>query len=160
VTVRGTSGRIALVERDEALARLRAARVGRLATLTPEGKPHVVPFVFVVAEQGSAIRLFWMVDEKPKRSKELQRLRNIEHQPAVELIVDEYDDEDWTRLWWVRARGRARVVVEADERDAALGQLRAKYPQYDSTDDPGLIVAIEVETITGWESKTGSAQEE
>ena len=107
------------MEHDEALARLRSARVGRLATLTPEGKPHVVPLVFVVMEQGSATRLYWMVDEKPKRSKELQRLRNIEHQPAVELVVDEYD-EDWATLWWVRARGTARVVVEAGERDAAL----------------------------------------
>jgi PPOX class probable F420-dependent enzyme len=106
--------------------------------------------VFVVMDRGSATRLYWMVDEKPKRSKELQRLRNIEHQPAVELVVDAYD-EDWEALWWVRARGTARVVVETDERDAALGLLRAKYAQYDSTDDPGLIVAIEVEAITGWE---------
>jgi PPOX class probable F420-dependent enzyme len=159
MTVLGTSGRIALVELDEALARLGSARVGRLATLTPEGKPHVVPFVFVVVERGSATRLYWMVDEKPKRSKELQRLRNIEHQPAVELVVDEYD-EDWSRLWWVRVRGRARVVVEADERDAALSLLRAKFPQYESTDDPGLVVAIEVEAITGWEPKSDSAHRE
>jgi PPOX class probable F420-dependent enzyme len=147
------------VDQEEALARLRSARVGRLATLTPEGTPHVVPFVFVVMKKGSATRLYWMVDEKPKRSKELQRLRNIEHQPAVELVVDEYD-EDWSRLWWVRARGSARVVVEADERDAALGLLRAKYPQYESTDDPGLVVAIEVEAVTGWESNAGSARQE
>ena len=147
------------MERDEALTRLRSARVGRLATLTPDGKPHVVPFVFVVMDRGSATRLYWMVDEKPKRSKELQRLRNIEHQPAVELVVDEYD-EDWEALWWVRARGTARVVVETDERDAALGVLRAKYPQYESTDDPGLIVAIEVETITGWEPSSDPEGEE
>jgi PPOX class probable F420-dependent enzyme len=158
MTVLDTSGRIAPVERDEALARLRSARVGRLATLTPEGRPHVVPFVFVV-EEGSATRLYWMVDEKPKRSRELQRLRNIEHQPAVEVVVDEYD-EDWTRLWWVRARGSARVVVEADERDVALGLLRAKYPQYEYTSDPGLVVAIEVEAITGWEPRAGSARHE
>jgi PPOX class probable F420-dependent enzyme len=157
MTLLDTSGRIAPVEPDEALTRLRSARVGRLATLTPEGKPHVVPFVFVVSEQSSATRLYWMVDEKPKRSKELQRLRNIEHQPAVELVVDEYD-EDWSRLWWVRARGRARVVVEADERDVALGLLRGKFPQYESTDDPGLVVAIEVEAITGWEPKSGSGR--
>ena len=147
------------MERDESLARLRSARVGRLATLTPEGTPHVVPFVFVVVDRGTATRLYWMVDEKPKRSKELQRLRNIEHQPAVELVVDEYD-EDWSQLWWVRARGSARVVVEADERDAALGLLRGKYPQYESTEDPGLVVAIEVEAITGWDSTAGSAEQE
>jgi PPOX class probable F420-dependent enzyme len=159
MTVLTTSGRIARVEREEALARLRSARVGRLATLTPEGTPHVVPFVFVVKEQGSATRLYWMVDEKPKRSKELQRLRNIEHQPAVELVVDEYD-EDWGQLWWVRARGSARVVVEAEERGAALGLLRSKYPQYESTDDPGLVVAIEVEAVTGWASEAGSERPE
>lgn len=147
------------MEQAEALTRLRSARVARLATLTPEGKPHVVPFVFVVMDRGSATRLYWMVDEKPKRSKELQRLRNIEHQPAVELVVDEYD-EDWSQLWWVLARGTARVVVETDERDAALGLLRAKYPQYESTADPGLVVAIEVETITGWDPSSDPAPQE
>ncbi|MGH2526391.1 MAG: pyridoxamine 5'-phosphate oxidase family protein, partial [Actinomycetota bacterium] len=62
----------------EAITRLRAARVGRLATVTPEGSPHVVPLVFAVLERDGGLVAYWVVDEKPKRSRRLQRLRNIE----------------------------------------------------------------------------------
>jgi nitroimidazol reductase NimA-like FMN-containing flavoprotein (pyridoxamine 5'-phosphate oxidase superfamily) len=34
------------VTRSDAIARAREARVGRMATVTGEGGPHVVPFVF------------------------------------------------------------------------------------------------------------------
>ena len=53
--------------------------------------------------------LYSAVDEKPKRTHRLQRLRNIEVNPRVEVLIDHYDD-DWSRLWWVRLRGSARIV--------------------------------------------------
>jgi PPOX class probable F420-dependent enzyme len=142
------------VDRDEALARLRSARVGRLATITPESRPHVVPFVFAVVEVGSAIRVYWAVDDKPKRSPRLRRIRNIETNPAVELVVDGYD-EDWNELWWVRAAGPGRIVHEAAERGDAIAALGAKYPQYATAPPPGPVVAIDVQTITGWEATPG-----
>jgi PPOX class probable F420-dependent enzyme len=139
------------VTRDEALARMRSARVGRMATVTPEGRPHVVPFVFAVVEGASDVRTYWVVDNKPKRSPMLQRIRNIAQNPAVELVVDGYD-EDWGRLWWVRASGSARVVETGEERREGLSALAEKYAQ--SADDPpsGPVVAIDIESITGWEA--------
>jgi PPOX class probable F420-dependent enzyme len=142
-------GRLDAVERSEALARLGSARVGRIATVRPNGRPHVVPFVFAVVEERERVRVYWAVDDKPKRSSMLQRLRNLERNPSVEIVVDFYD-EDWNRLWWVRATGTGRVVDEAAERAAALDALRAKYPQYREAELADALVAVDVESITGW----------
>lgn len=139
------------MNRDEALERLRAARIGRLATVTPELRPHVVPFVFAIVEDASGAHAYWAVDEKPKRSARIRRIVNIEQNAAVELVVDGYD-EDWRRLWWVRASGTGRVVEGEHERVAALDALQEKYPQY-ATPPTGPVVAIDVETITGWEAR-------
>jgi PPOX class probable F420-dependent enzyme len=137
------------VDEGEAIARLRAARVGRLATVTPNGTPHVVPFVFVVLERDGGLVAYWVVDEKPKRSPRLQRLRNIEANPFVEILVDDYTD-DWRRLWWVRAAGTGRLVGSRSERDTALGALGAKYTQYAMTPPTGPVVAVDIERVAGW----------
>lgn len=138
-----------VVEREEAVSRLRSARVGRLATVTPEGRPHVVPFVFAIVQDGPALRAYWAVDHKPKRSSRIRRLENLEANPAAEVLVDGYD-EDWERLWWVRAAGSGRVVESDAERSIALEALGAKYPQYEVDPPEGPFVAIELERVTSW----------
>src|SRR5207249_1558910 len=77
--------------------RIADAMVARLATVGAGGKPHVVPISFAV--DGETI--YFAVDAKPKRTTDLQRLRNIAANPSVSVLVDHYED-DWTRLWWVR----------------------------------------------------------
>jgi PPOX class probable F420-dependent enzyme len=118
------------------------ARVARLATAGADGRPHVVPICFAL--DGDV--LYFAVDEKPKRTRALRRLRNIEENPWVEVVVDQYE-EDWTKLWWVRLRGRARIV-ERDER--ALELLAAKYPQYREVPPTGPVVAVEIEWRQEW----------
>jgi PPOX class probable F420-dependent enzyme len=140
------------MDRVEAIARLRSARVGRLATVTPEARPHVVPFVFALVERDRDVLAFWAVDRKPKRSERLQRLRNLEGNPAAEFVVDGYD-EDWRALWWVRASGTGRLVDDDSEERAALEALGAKYSSYASEPPPGPVVAIEIQTISGWEAE-------
>jgi PPOX class probable F420-dependent enzyme len=141
------------VDRDEALERLRSARVGRIATVTPDGRPHVVPFVFAVVERDPSVLAYWAVDRKPKRAERLQRLRNLERNPAAEFVVDGYD-EDWRALWWVRASGTGRVVDDASrERAAALDALASKYPRYASEPPPGPVVAIDIDRISGWRAE-------
>lgn len=138
------------MNRDDALQRLRSARIGRIATVTPEERPHVVPFVFALVEGlGREPRAYWAVDRKPKRSERLQRLRNLEGNPAVEFVVDGYD-EDWGSLWWVRASGTGRLVGSDEERSNALAVLRSKYPQYEAEPPDGPVVAIDIERIAGW----------
>src|SRR5438874_10103838 len=101
---------------------IEAQRVGRLATVDERGRPHVVPICFAL----DGDTLYTAVDEKPKRTRSLKRLANIERSPAVEVLIDHYE-EDWSRLWWVRLRGRARVT-ELHARGLEL--LQAKYEQY------------------------------
>ena len=118
------------------------ARVARLATVDPQGRPHVVPICF--AFDGET--LYTVVDEKPKRTRQLQRLRNIEANPQVEVLIDEYD-EDWSRLWWVRLRGTGRIVEDPH----AVELLRAKYPQYRDA-ELGPVIAVAVEERSEWTS--------
>jgi PPOX class probable F420-dependent enzyme len=141
------------VDEDEALRRLAGARVARMATVTPAGRPHVVPVVFVVEGR----TLCWAVDRKPKRSTRLQRLENIRANPVTEVVVDQYL-EDWSGLWWVRAEGQARIVESGDERDGAMRLLADKYPQY-RTDPPlGPVVAVGLERISWWDGQPRSRQ--
>jgi PPOX class probable F420-dependent enzyme len=141
------------MDRGEAIARLRSARVGRLATVTADARPHVIPFVFALVERDRDVLAYWAVDRKPKRSERLRRLRNLERNPAAEFVVDGYD-EDWRALWWVRASGIGRVVDDASpEHATALGALASKYQQYASEPPPGPVVAIDIERISGWRAE-------
>ena len=137
------------MDRVEAVRRLTQARVGRIATVRPDGSPHVVPFVFAVISADDGLRVYWCVDDKPKRSRDLQRLVNIRAHPGVELEVDRYGD-DWSELWWVRASGLAREVTSTDERERAVSALAAKYPPYAARPPSGPVVAIQVDRVTGW----------
>jgi len=110
-----------------------------------------VPIVFAIVDDGEPLTVYWAVDRKPKRSTELQRLRNISVNPHVELVADGYD-EDWERLWWVRAAGTSRTVEDANESARALAALTTKYPQYARSPPDGPTVAIDVAEITGWQA--------
>ena len=115
------------MDSDEAWDRLRTARAGRMATVTPSNRPHVVPFVFVLVEHGDAKVAYWAVDHKPKRSSGLARIRNLEANPAVEFVVDGYEEE-WGRLWWVRCSGTARLVDDDGERFDGARRARRQVP--------------------------------
>lgn len=125
-------------------ARFAAARVARLATLRPDGTPRLVPVTFAVVD-GLVCSVVDAV--KPKRSPRLARLADIEADPRVGLLADEYD-EDWTRLWWVRVDGRARI--ESPGATAAVGALRAKYPRYQDADLDGPMIVVTPSRWTGW----------
>ena len=125
--------------------RVAASRVARLGTIGRDGLAHLVPIVFVL----DGDTLYSAVDGKSKRSRTLQRIENARRNPEVTVLVDEYDD-DWSRLWWIRLRGRARVLDEGEEASRALALLTAKYQQY-GDEPPGLpVLAIDVGAWRGW----------
>ena len=132
------------LDEEEARARFAAARVARLATVGRDGRPHLVPVTFAV--RGNAV--VTAVDHKPKRGNDLRRLRNIGEHREVCLLVDHYE-EDWSRLWWVRADGVARVLVGQD-REEPLGWLAAKYARYAGMPPAGPVIRIEVSAWRGW----------
>ncbi|MFD7078318.1 TIGR03668 family PPOX class F420-dependent oxidoreductase [Nocardioides sp. NPDC057577] len=136
-----------MVRRDEEWARVRfaRARVARLATVSADGTPRVVPIVFALA--GGV--LMTAVDHKPKSTTRLRRLDDIAANPAVSVLVDEYDD-DWDQLWWARADGVASVHESYD-----LAPLVAKYADYRERPPAGPVVAVEVTRWSGWSSQAG-----
>jgi len=122
--------------------RVASARVGRLATVTADGHPHLVPCCFVLC--GDVV--YSAVDAKPKSTSALRRIANVRANPVASLLVDRYA-EDWSQLWWIRLDGDGHVVVDDDERDRALRLLTVKYEQYHGHRPPGPVLAVEV---TGW----------
>ncbi|MDP7704572.1 MULTISPECIES: TIGR03668 family PPOX class F420-dependent oxidoreductase [unclassified Mycobacterium] len=118
--------------------------VARLATVAPDGIPHLVPVVFAV--DGDVV--YTAVDAKPKKHQRLRRLANIEHNPAVSLLADHYA-EDWTQLWWVRVDGTATVAADGPALHTGYRLLRAKYPQYQSVPLDGPVITV---TATRWSS--------
>src|SRR5258707_5397429 len=106
---------------DQVAAKVKAARVARLATLDAHREPHMVPICF--SYDGSVF--YSAIDRKPKRvaPTQLARLKNIRMTPQAALLIDEYD-EDWTRLWYVLVRGEAELVSAPSERQRALAPLR------------------------------------
>jgi PPOX class probable F420-dependent enzyme len=113
------------------LAFVRDRRVGHLATADAAGQPSVIPVVYAVLDLDDEPAIAIAIDEKPKGDpRRLRRLRNIQEQPRVALVVDDYS-EDWQALAWVLVRGSAAILEPGEpEHAAAVAALRAKYPQY------------------------------
>jgi PPOX class probable F420-dependent enzyme len=133
---------------DAATARHRFIRspVLRLATVSAEGKPHVVPCTFAVDAAG---RIVIGIDNKPKASANLRRLTNIAENPRVSLLADHYS-HDWEQLWWARADGIATIERAGADHAAHWQLLRARYPQYQGQVLGGPVIVVQVATWSGW----------
>ncbi|HEX9031605.1 MAG TPA: TIGR03668 family PPOX class F420-dependent oxidoreductase [Streptosporangiaceae bacterium] len=130
---------------QEARRRLASARVARLATVSADGLPHLVPITFAV--DGDV--LYTCVDAKPKSTPDLRRLRNLRINPAVAVLADHYDD-DWSTLWWARADGEAAIVEDHAGMMAPIALLASRYPQYRDNVPAGPVIAVGVSRWTGW----------
>jgi PPOX class probable F420-dependent enzyme len=147
VTVQLDSGQLAHV--------LDVWPVARLATMAAGGRPQLVPIVFVVIDG----TIYSPIDGKPKRTGNLQRLRNVARNGAVCLLLDCYDD-DWRALWWLRIDAAADVLggtgaaAPVSERIAVA--LRAKYPQYATVDvfrDEPTLLRFRPERHAAWSAQ-------
>jgi len=127
---------------------LARAQVARLATILPDGRPHIVPITFAL--DGDAI--VTAVDHKPKTTANLQRLKNIEAHPVASVIVDHYED-DWSRLWWIRGDGEARITFEGGDHADAIGLLADKYEPYRNRPPRGPVIAVAITRWTSWSSE-------
>ena len=125
---------------------VRSARIAHLATSDKSGQPHVVPICF--AFDGKYF--YSSIDQKPKRTTRLKRLRNIEANPRVALIIDHYD-ENWSRLAYVLAFGTGRILLTGVRHRMAIRALRRKYRQYRAMDiERRPVICIQARTIRCW----------
>ena len=123
-------------------------RVARFATADPGGQPHIVPICYAV----SGDSVYFTIDEKPKRltDKPLKRIRNLQQNPHVALVVDRYD-EDWTRLGWGMVQGEAALLDNGEEHSKAQRLLKARYPQLDEMQISELpVIAIRIKRVVSW----------
>jgi PPOX class probable F420-dependent enzyme len=132
---------------DEALMRrkIAEARVARVGTVDEHGRVHLVPVTFAV--EGDT----WY-SPSDAGAPPAKRLRNLRHDPRVTILIDAYD-EDWSRVWWVRLRGRGRVIENSPEHGRAQGLLTAKYTQFAATpseEGAGPVMAVDIEEWSGW----------
>lgn len=125
-------------------------RVARLATVDQAGHPHIVPVCFTI--EGN--RIVTAVDHKPKTTTALRRVTNIQANPAVSLLVDQYD-EDWEQLWWVRTDGQAWIVPgDHPEFEKVIAPLHEKYRgQYGLHGLPGPAIVIDADRWVGWSAR-------
>jgi hypothetical protein len=133
------------LDEDEARARLAAHDHGILCTLHAERGVDAVPVVYAI----DGDRVGVPVDRvKPKASSRLQRERNLEADPRGMLLIEHWDRDDWSQLWWVRAELR----FEGDAGPALAGRLAERFPQY--RDQPfDRVLLLRVVGLTGWAAK-------
>ena len=127
---------------------LAVAPVARLATADGSGAPHVIPVCY--AFDGRF--LFSVLDQKPKSTEliRLRRVRNIQANPQVSLVVDHYE-EDWSRLGYILVLGKAELLLEGEEHDGAVRLLRRKYVQYRAMDlEANPVIKITPHRVVCW----------
>ena len=122
---------------------LTTARRAVMTTIEPDGSPHAVPVVF--ARVGN--ELLSPIDHKPKSGQVLRRVRNLERDDRVTLLID-YWDEDWTTLLWLMVRGRA--TVDPDAPDSLMRALNERYEQYESDERHDALLRIRPEKLSWW----------
>jgi PPOX class probable F420-dependent enzyme len=134
------------LDHDRCWELLARARAGVLSTLHPERGVDAVPVVFAVVD-GTIVLPIDTV--KPKASTRLRRVANLELDERCVLLVDHYDEE-WDRLWWVRAHGRAREAAPAP---AVLAALAERYPAYRTQGSIATVLLLVPDEITGWAAR-------
>jgi len=124
-------------------ALLERERRGVLTTLDPDGIGHSIPVVFVVIGD----EIVSPIDHKPKTGRVLTRVKNIERDARVTVLVDHWD-EDWTQLAWVMVR--ARAVIDPDAPPKVVQALNARYQQYAPDEQPDALIRMRPTRLTWW----------
>lgn len=135
------------MDTSEARARLTAHIHGVLCTMHPERGPDPQPVVYAVSDDdhvGVAIDRV-----KPKASSRLKREDNLAADPRGTLLIEHWETEDWSRLWWVRADLRhvpdppPSLVKDLSERLARTVRQYADQPFH-------RVLVCRIVAVAGW----------
>ncbi|MEO6114770.1 MAG: hypothetical protein ABIP57_17820 [Jatrophihabitantaceae bacterium] len=137
---------------DEARQRLAAHVHGVLCTVHAVRGPDPMPVVYAVSEDGYVGVPIDSV--KPKFSTRLRREDNLEADPRSALLIEHWDPNDWSRLWWVRAHLEHVPAPAQEVIDDLAGRLARTVPQY--ADQPFYRVLVcRIVAVTGWSAAEG-----
>jgi PPOX class probable F420-dependent enzyme len=135
------------------------AKVARLATVDAKCTPHLVPVVFAFDKSNDCY--FIPIDEKTKRSRpeNLKRVRNIQANPNVALLIDEYN-EDWRKLYFIMIQGKGLILggKKLEQNEMLLSEkahklLSHKYPQYQKVDIGEYVIMLIQQRLITWNNK-------
>jgi hypothetical protein len=130
----------------EARQRLAMQIHGVLCTLHPERGPDPLPVVYAISDAHVGIPIDRV---KPKASSRLRREDNLEADPRAALLIEQWDAEDWSRLWWVRAQLTHQPDPAATLVTDLADRLARSVPQY--ADQPfHRILVCRIVAVTGW----------
>lgn len=132
---------------EEASTRLTESVHGVLSTVHPLRGVDVVPVVFAVDDVGRVAIPIDLV--KPKAAGRLRRELNLEADPRATLLVDHWDRDEWSQLWWVRVELRYDATLGPDGWGDLAARLAARYPQYRGQPFSRLLV-LRIVGLTGW----------
>lgn len=137
------------LQAEEAQARLVAHDHGILCTVHAERGVDAVPVVYAADVDGY---VGVPVDRvKPKASSRLQRERNLEADPRATLLIEHWDRDDWSQLWWVRAELRWERDGAAERAATLAARLADAFPQY--RDQPFTqVLVLRLVGVTGWDA--------
>jgi len=128
---------------------IKGVKVARLATVDQKSHPYVVPVVFVFHENSFFIPL----DEKVKtvNARKLKRVKNIEKNPNVTLLIDKYQN-NWKKLSFLMIHGKATVIDGKNSKlmDKIHKLLISKYPQYKKIGIGNSCIMINPTKVTFW----------
>lgn len=131
---------------QQALSRLAAHDHGVLSTVHPVRGVDAVPVVYSVAEGFVGVPIDRV---KPKTSLRLQRQTNLQADPRATLLIEHWDRNDWSQLWWVRAELRYDASAPDDISTTLTAQLSTTFKQYH--DQPFAdILTLRIVAASGW----------
>jgi hypothetical protein len=131
---------------DDALDRIAGADHGIFCTLHAERGVDAVPVAFAITDGCVGVPVDLV---KPKTSLRLQRERNLEADARATLLVEHWNRNDWSRLWWVRAELHWQSDPTADQVAALADRLAERYPQYEGKPFHRVLV-LRIVAVTGW----------
>lgn len=86
---------------------------------------------------------------KLKSSLRLQREKNLEADARANLLIERWDRDDWSKLWWVRAELRWVGEDGGGRAETLADRLASAYVQY--RDKPfAAVLVFEITSATGW----------
>lgn len=135
---------------DDSRARLSAHDHAILCTAHADRGVDAVPVCFAVDDGHVGVPVDLV---KSKASSRLQRVRNLEADARAALLIEQWDRDDWSKLWWVRAE--LRWVADPGDRDSALARcLAERYPQY-RAEPFSQVLVLRIITVSGWAAGSG-----
>jgi hypothetical protein len=140
---------------EECRRRLSSSDHGVFGTVDGAGRAHLVPVCFAV--HGERVGL--PTDAvKAKQQGRLARVTHALDTGVATLLVEGWDADDWSRLWWVRADLSLEPAAGAHDADREpnnsdpdlLAAVRAKYTPYETGESIQSLLHLRIDHLVGW----------